>query len=283
MGLVCCSPVWPRSAASPTAVEARAGRLPQRDRRRRRARAAAQALRLQHRRDRPARRVPGLRGRRRRWRHGRRLPRHRVAVAARDPRVQAVGAQGPGVLVAVVVATVAVGRLRPGSPRGQGGRRGARRVPDPGDPRCRAGRLGHAALAALGMAFVTLADTSALVAEPGRQTGRGRRPNQEIAALGAANLAAGMFQGFPVSVSASRSAVAEDTGARTQLTGVVGAAAIIVILVAANGIVADLQLDARRHRHRRRAEPVRPGHAAMALAGAQGRADASSRHCSGWR
>jgi MFS superfamily sulfate permease-like transporter len=65
-------------------------------------------------------------------------------------------------------------------------------------------------------------------------------PNQEIAALGAANIAAGLFHGFPVSASASRSAVAEDTGARSQLTGVVGAAAIVLILVVFNGIVDDL-------------------------------------------
>ena len=90
------------------------------------------------------------------------------------------------------------------------------------------------------MAFVTLADTSALSRSLAAKRGDDVDPNQEIAALGAANLAAGLFQGFPVSASASRSAVAEDTGARTQLTGVVGAGAIVLILVAFNGIVADL-------------------------------------------
>ncbi|MFI5293369.1 MAG: SulP family inorganic anion transporter, partial [Candidatus Limnocylindrales bacterium] len=96
------------------------------------------------------------------------------------------------------------------------------------------------ALAAVGMAFVTLADTSALSRSLAAKRGDDVDPNQEIAALGAANLAAGLFQGFPVSASASRSAVAEDTGAKSQLTGLVGAAAIVLILVAANGIVADL-------------------------------------------
>ena len=43
-----------------------------------------------------------------------------------------------------------------------------------------------------------------------------------------------------MSASASRTAVAETTGARTQLTGLVGAVAIVIILVAANGLVADL-------------------------------------------
>ena len=40
--------------------------------------------------------------------------------------------------------------------------------------------------------------------------------------IGAANLAAGLFQGFPVSTSGSRTAVAERSGAKSQLTGVTG-------------------------------------------------------------
>src|ERR1700749_3254119 len=49
--------------------------------------------------------------------------------------------------------------------------------------------------------------------------------------IGAANVAAGFFQGFPVSTSGSRTAVAEQSGAKTQLTGVVGAATIVLMLV----------------------------------------------------
>jgi MFS superfamily sulfate permease-like transporter len=49
--------------------------------------------------------------------------------------------------------------------------------------------------------------------------------------LGSANLAAGLFQGFPISSSSSRTPVAEAAGARTQLTGVVGALAVAVILL----------------------------------------------------
>jgi len=49
--------------------------------------------------------------------------------------------------------------------------------------------------------------------------------------LGAANLAAGLFQGFPVSSSSSRTPVAEAAGARTQLTGVVGAVAVALVLL----------------------------------------------------
>ena len=51
--------------------------------------------------------------------------------------------------------------------------------------------------------------------------------------LGAANLAAGFFQGFPISSSSSRTPVAEAAGAKTQLTGVVGALVVALLLVAA--------------------------------------------------
>ena len=65
-------------------------------------------------------------------------------------------------------------------------------------------------------------------------------PNQEMVGLGAANLAAGFFQGFPISSSASRTPVAEAAGARTQLTGVVGALAIALLLVAAPNLLQHL-------------------------------------------
>jgi MFS superfamily sulfate permease-like transporter len=58
--------------------------------------------------------------------------------------------------------------------------------------------------------------------------------------IGVANVAAGLFQGFPVSTSGSRTAVAEQSGAKTQLTGVVGAAAIVLMLVLVPGLLSDL-------------------------------------------
>ena len=58
--------------------------------------------------------------------------------------------------------------------------------------------------------------------------------------IGAANIAAGFFQGFPVSTSGSRTAVAEQAGAKTQVTGLVGAAAIMLILLFFPGLLRDL-------------------------------------------
>src|SRR5262249_10117502 len=65
-------------------------------------------------------------------------------------------------------------------------------------------------------------------------------PNQEMVGLGVANLAAGFFQGFPISSSSSRTPVAEAAGARTQLTGVVGALAITLLLLLAPNLLQHL-------------------------------------------
>ncbi len=83
------------------------------------------------------------------------------------------------------------------------------------------------------VAVVSFADTSVLSRAYAARMRTQVDPNQEMLGLGAANLAAGLFQGIPISSSASRTPVAEAAGARTQLTGVVGALAIAVLLVAA--------------------------------------------------
>lgn len=90
------------------------------------------------------------------------------------------------------------------------------------------------------VAVVSFADTSVLSRVYAVKTGTATNPNQEMIGLGAANLAAGFFQGFPVSSSSSRTPVAEASGARTQLTGVVGAVAVAVLLIAAPNLLQHL-------------------------------------------
>lgn len=87
---------------------------------------------------------------------------------------------------------------------------------------------------------MSLADTISTAASFAQRSGQDVQGDKEMLGIGAANLAAGLFQGFPVSTSASRTAVAERSGARTQLTGVVGAALIIVMIVLLPGLFADL-------------------------------------------
>ena len=84
--------------------------------------------------------------------------------------------------------------------------------------------------AALAISLVAFADMSVLSRTYAQRLGEQAKPNQELVALGFANLGAGFFQGFSVSSSASRTPVAEAAGAKTQLTNVIGAICIILVL-----------------------------------------------------
>ena len=96
--------------------------------------------------------------------------------------------------------------------------------------------------------------------------------------IGAANVAAGFFQGFPVSTSGSRTAVAEQAGAKTQLTGIVGAAADRADAGArARAAQEPPQPDARRRRHRRIAVAGRRARDRAAVAPAPRRVPALDR------
>jgi high affinity sulfate transporter 1 len=90
---------------------------------------------------------------------------------------------------------------------------------------------------AVGIAVVSLADTISVSTVFASRTGQEVRANQEMVGVGAANVAAGLFTGFPISTSSSRTAVAERAGSKTQLTGLVGAAVILVMLVFLPGLM----------------------------------------------
>ena len=102
--------------------------------------------------------------------------------------------------------------------------------------------LGALFSGALGIALVAVADTTVLSQSLASQRAETVDPNQELRALGAANLATGFFQGFAISSSASRTPVAVAAGARSQLTPLVGAIAIALLLVAAPGALRNLPL-----------------------------------------
>src|SRR6516225_2847159 len=93
---------------------------------------------------------------------------------------------------------------------------------------------------ALGIALVSLADTISTASVFAARTGQEIDGNGEMIGIGAANLAAGLFQGFPVSTSSSRTAVAERSGSKTQLTGITGAAVVIVMIVLIPGLFRNL-------------------------------------------
>ena len=145
----------------------------------------------------------------------------------------------PGVLVAVVLAIAAtsvfdlashgvslVGTLPKGFP--------PLTVPSP------VSDLPLLVAGAFGIALVALTDTISTASAFAARTGQDVNGDGEMIGIGAANVAAGFFQGFPVSTSGSRTAVAEQAGAKTQLTGVVGAGLIVLMLVFVPGLLKNL-------------------------------------------
>ena len=157
-----------------------------------------------------------------------------ILLLKRRPRI-------PGMLVAVTAATIVVAVFDLASRTGisvlgplpQG-------LPLPRLPLVPIDTLSSILTGGLAVALVAFADTSVLSRTYAARLRTPVDPNQEMVGLGVANVAAGFFQGFPISSSSSRTPVAEAAGAKSQLTGVVGAIAIALLLVFAPGLLRDL-------------------------------------------
>jgi high affinity sulfate transporter 1 len=143
----------------------------------------------------------------------------------------------PAVLVAVIAAMVLVVVLDLGPPEVSLVGVLPSGLPPFTIPRVTLGELPLLLAGAFGIAVVSLADTISTSSAFAGRTGQEVHANQEMVGIGTANIAAGLFTGFPVSTSGSRTAVAERAGAKTQLTGVVGAAVIVVMLVFVPGLM----------------------------------------------
>ncbi|MGZ8566792.1 MAG: SulP family inorganic anion transporter, partial [Actinomycetota bacterium] len=137
----------------------------------------------------------------------------------------------PAVLVAVVGATVAttvldlaqegvktVGAL----PQG---------LPTPAIPWTSVSDVAPLLVAAVGIVLVSLTDTIATSTSFAARRGDEVDTNQEMVGIGSANVAAGLFQGFAISASGSRTAVAEQAGSKSQVTGLVGAVVVASLLL----------------------------------------------------
>lgn len=151
-----------------------------------------------------------------------------------DPRI-------PGVLIAIVAVTVVswaldladragiivVGQL----PQG---------LPSLSLPSMDPGVIAALLPAAVSIVLVTAASTVIVSRTFATRNGYRASPDQELVALGFANLATGFFSGYPISASSSRTSVAEATRQKTQLASVFGALAILAMLVWAPGLLAPL-------------------------------------------
>lgn len=150
----------------------------------------------------------------------------------------------PGPLIAVFVATLAlyglslhgkgievVGTISPG-------------WPTPALPRIAPGEMSVLILPAIGIALVSFVDnmlTASAFARPGSTE---VDANAELRALGVANVATGVTQGFPVSASNSRTALGDAVGSKTQMYSLVAMTVVLAITLWGRGILADFPVPA---------------------------------------
>jgi sulfate permease, SulP family len=146
----------------------------------------------------------------------------------------------PGALIGVVVATVVVAlfgldgdaiALVGAIPGG---------LPVPAVPDVSMADLGRLLPVAAGIALVGYTDN--VLTARSIAAGRGYRidPNQELLALGLTNLSSGLSQGFPISSSASRTAVPASLGSRTQLVSLAASAFVVVTLLVLRPLLAEI-------------------------------------------
>ena len=147
----------------------------------------------------------------------------------------------PGILISVVCATIAVGlfdlnqtagvKVLGSLPEG---------LPSFVIPWISLADLQSVIIGGCAVALVSFADTSVLSRIYSVKTRTFVDSNQEMIGLGAANFFAGFFQGFPISSSSSRTPVAEASGAKSQITGVVGAISVALLLLFAPDLLKNL-------------------------------------------
>lgn len=156
------------------------------------------------------------------------------ALDSRAPRL-------PGPLIGILAATAAVALFA-------GSRNGADVVdvvgaipaglPVPDWPALSGEMLGDLAVPALGIAVVAFSDNVLTARAFASRRGEDIDPHAELRALGVCNLVAGIFRGFPISSSGSRTALADAAGARTQVYSLVVLGVLATALVFGGGVMA---------------------------------------------
>jgi sulfate permease, SulP family len=117
-------------------------------------------------------------------------------------------------------------------------------LPAPGIPAVSLGDVGRLVLPAVSVLVVAFSDDVLTGRAFERRGGGPVDANAELLALGASNAATGLLHGFPVSSSASRTAIAVTTGARTQAYSLTALVTILVALFAAGPVLASIPLAA---------------------------------------
>jgi high affinity sulfate transporter 1 len=90
--------------------------------------------------------------------------------------------------------------------------------------------------AAVGIALVNFAEGNSMAREFARRDGDKLDADQELIGLGAANVGAGLFQGFTIGASLSKSSAAYAAGMQTQMAGIVAAGFTVLVALFLTGL-----------------------------------------------
>jgi SulP family sulfate permease len=139
----------------------------------------------------------------------------------------------PWALLVVIGATAAVTLFELEARGVQVVGRVPKNLPSPQLPSLSADRVESLFTLALAITLVAMVESLAMAQYFAARRRYRIRPGQEFVALGAANVTAGIFQGYPVAGSFSRTAVNAASGALTPISGVITAAVIALTLAVA--------------------------------------------------
>jgi high affinity sulfate transporter 1 len=111
-------------------------------------------------------------------------------------------------------------------------------LPTPAIPALTLGDISALLGAAAAIGFVGYTDVALTGRAFAARTGETIDANREFLALGAANVAAGLTGGFALSASGSRTAIIDAMRARSQVTGLVAAVAVALVVLVVPGLIA---------------------------------------------
>jgi sulfate permease, SulP family len=111
-------------------------------------------------------------------------------------------------------------------------------LPVPALPAISAADISALLGSAMAITFVAYSDVALTGRAFAARTGETIDPNREFLAMGVGNVLAGLTGGFALSASGSRTAIIDAMRARSQVTGLVAAVAVIFVVLAVPGLIA---------------------------------------------
>jgi high affinity sulfate transporter 1 len=113
-------------------------------------------------------------------------------------------------------------------------------IPTPFLPEVSTGDVRALLPLAFGLFLLSFVETTSVGKQLESKRASRMDPNQELVALGAANISSGIIHGFPVSASVSRSLLNDHAGARTQLSSLLMAVFLLVVVMLFTGLLHDM-------------------------------------------